>query len=280
MVNKSWQQGTALAAGHRDHRDGGTVRVYQGHPRHPTVTELPPRNRSPPRRQKTNTPYQRHPSPQARYRASSPTPMQRREREPAPVQHRSPSPQKRYADRRGQEAVDETRRVTHDNPYDKSFAQSQKQMQQSRLEEQVSALSYEVVTLKAELKKLSQQAENASQRSGRMENDQLALKQERDAAIAQAEVANEELRLVKESADSKAVIKLQEELEMRKQVEGELRASLATALSDREDALRLANQSTGIMTGEEFSERQPLHSAGVSLSLSAAGGVSATVESP
>ena len=54
-----------------------------------------------------------------------------------------------------------------------------------------------------------------------------------------------------ESADSQAVIRLQEELDKRKETEGELRASLASALSEREQALRMASQSAGVITADK-----------------------------
>lgn len=258
---QSWKQGTSFA---RDHRDGGTHRVYQGTGNNAAVTERPGRAASPSRiRRSTVSPYDRAPSPQARYRNASP---QRYHQDPHQtyqhnnvnsedfIQHRSPSPQRRYQERRTEPVpmgVDDGRSMKPRSvpiEYDRSYAQSQKQMQQSRLEEQVSALHYKLGQMEIQLQRHKQKAEDAVMKCERMERDQHALKREHEAALKAATEAAAELAEWKEREGAKAVVRLNQQLEDKTKLIAELREDLATALSERDDALKRASQQAGVMT--------------------------------
>jgi superfamily II RNA helicase len=119
---------------------------------------------------------------------------------------------------------------------DKSFHQSQKNLRQSHLEEQCSALSYELETLKAANLKLSRKAEAAISQAERMDRDHTALLQEREAAIARAEAAEEELRQFKEGDVFLAHKQMKQDLTEKTEECLTLRGQLAQALGERDDA--------------------------------------------
>lgn len=255
---QSWKQGTSLV---RDHRDGGTTRIYQGTGSNIAVTEKGPRQS--PRRVRNNvSAYERAPSPQARYRSATSfdqANQQNNLNSEEFVQHRSPSPQRRYQERRLEQSparkdvvskrgscADPTS-PTHPS-FDKSFAQSQKQMQQNRLEEQVSTLHYKLGQMEIQLGRHKQKSADAIQKCERMERDQEALKREHEAAVHAATHAALRLEEWKERENSKSVLRMQQELEQRIEQNAELRGLLATALSERDEALCRASQSAGVIS--------------------------------
>jgi len=266
--HQSWKQGTSLAVG-RNHRDGGTIRSYTGTPNNMSVTERAPpqRQQSPRRGQRNVTPYERAPSPQARYRNASPqreAPVQNSANFDSSVQHRSPSPQRRYAQAQESPLPVRDEREISRHKYDKSYAQSQKQMQLSRLEAENYEVKYKLQEMELEVKKHKKAAELATEKCDRQKCEAELLKQAFEAAklVAIAEAVKE----FKEREDFKKVEKLEHENQQLKEqlvarssqlsveiskydaLNGEYQNEKRARLALNADYLVLKNQAVGVIT--------------------------------